>query len=169
VELFTYNGQPFIAVEYEAEPGQWKRARVVDYPLCGNDLRSWKLRDETYMMVHGYVAAGGFKARVRYRFDGEAKPMSNAGPAVVSHDDLSYLLVSKTSDFGLLSKMASGQFIPPTESADFRPLAIRRLAEANFDRAKAEAVLKPIAEGPETHYAKIAKDTLEFIRKFGGK
>src|SRR5262245_35608202 len=40
VELFAYNGQPFLVLEYEAEPGTWKPARAVDYPLCGNSLQS---------------------------------------------------------------------------------------------------------------------------------
>jgi hypothetical protein len=169
VELFTYNGQPFIAVEYEAEPGKWKPARAVEYPLCADDLKSVKLPDDRYMIVHGYVAAVGFKAKVRYRIEGEAKLLSNAGEGVVSHDDLSYLLVSKTADFDLLSKVASGEFIPPAESANYRPLAIARLAEPSFDPAKAEAVLKMISDGPEKQFAKMARDALEFRRKFGSK
>ncbi len=169
VELFTYNGQPFIAVEYEVEPAKWKPARAVDYPLCGNDLRSVKLPDETYMIVQGYVAAVGFKAKVRYRIDGEARPLSNAGEGVVSHDDVSYLLVSKTANFDLLSKVATGESIPPAETADYRPLAIARLAEPGFDREKAETVLKTIAEGPEKRFAKMARDALEFRPKFGNK
>jgi hypothetical protein len=169
VKLFTYNGQALIAAEYEAEPGKWKPARTVDYPLCGNSLGSLNLPNETYALVHGYTAAVGFKAKVRYRFDGEAEPVSNAGEGVVSHDDLSYLLVSKTGDFGLLSKVASGEFLPPTESADYRPLAIRRLAEQHFDREQAEAVLKRTADGPDKKYAKIAEDTLASLRKFRSK
>jgi hypothetical protein len=169
VELFTYNGQPFIAVEYEAEPGKWRPARAVDYPLCGNDLRPVKLPDQTYMIVHGYVAPVGFKAKVRYRIDGEAKPLSDAGEGVVSHDDVSYLLVSKTVDFDLLSKVATGKFILPTETADYRPLAIARLAEPGFDREKAAAVLKTIAEGPDKRFAKMGRDALEFRRKLGSK
>ncbi len=169
VEFVTNQGQPLIAVEYEAEPGKWKAARVLDCPLCGNDLRLVKVPDETYLIVHGYVAAAGFKAKVRYRIDGESLPLSNAGKGMVSHDDLSYLLVSKTTDFDLLSKVASGEFIPLTESADYRPLAIARLAEPGFNRAKAEAVLKQIAESPDKHFAKMARDALEFCRKFGSK
>jgi hypothetical protein len=169
VELFTYNGEPSIAVEYEAEPAKWKPARAVDCPFCGNDLRPVRLPDETYMIVHGHMAAAGFKAKVRYRIDGEARPLSNAGEGVVSHDDLSYLLVSKTTDYDLLSKVASGEFIPPTETADYRPLAIARLAEPGFDRKKAEAVLQTIAEGPDKRFAKMARDALDFRRRFGSK
>jgi hypothetical protein len=166
VELFTHNGQPFLAVEYEAEPGKWKPARAMDYALCGNSLGSLKLPDETFTTAYGYLAPVGFKAKVRYRFDGVARPLSNAGEGMVSHDDLSYLLVSKTSDFGLLSKVALGEFIPPAETANVRPLAIRRLAEASFDRDKAEAVLKRIVEGADKEYARIAEGSLEFMRKF---
>jgi hypothetical protein len=166
VELFTFNGQPFLAVEYEAEPGKWKPARVVDSALCGNSLSPLKLPDETFLKVPGYVAAVGFKAKVRYRLDAAGKPLSNAGEGMVSHDDLSYLLVAKTSNLDLLSKVATGEFIPPTESANVRPLAIRRLAEGSFARDKAEAVLKCIADGTDKEYARIANETLEFIRKF---
>jgi hypothetical protein len=169
VELFTYNGRPFLAVEYEAEPGKWQPARAIDYPLCGNDLRSVRLPDETYLIAHGYVAAVGFKAKVRYRIDGEARPLSDAGEGVVSHDDLSYLLVSKTADIDLLSKVATGEFIPPTETAHYRPLAIGRLGEPGFDRKKAEAVLKTIAEGSDKRFARMARDALEFRRKPGNK
>jgi hypothetical protein len=169
VDLFAYNRQLFLAAEYEAEPEKWKPARVVDYPLCGNSLEALKLANDTYMKVHAYVAPTGFKAKVRYRFDGEATPVSNAGEGMVSHDDLAYLLVSKTTDFAVLSKIAKGEFIPPAESADFRPLAIARMAEAGFEAAKAEAVLESIAEGPDRKHAKLANDALKFMRKFGGK
>ncbi len=169
VDLFAYNGQLFLAAEYEAEPGKWKPARVVEYPLCGNSLEPLKLANESYITVPANVAPAGFKATMRFRFDGEATPVSNAGEGVVSHDDLAYLLVSKTSDFGLLSKIAKGEFIPPAESADFRPLAIARLAEPSFEPAKTEAVLKSIAQGPDRKHAKLAADALKFMRKFGGK
>jgi hypothetical protein len=169
IDLFTYNGQPLLALEYEAQPGKWKPARAVDAPLCGNSLKPLKLANETYLLAHGYQPTAGFRAKVRYRFVGEVKPVSNPGVGVVSHDDLTYLLVSTTSDFRLLSKVASGEFILPTESADFRPLAIRRLAEPYFDRSKAETVLKSIAAGSDKQSAKVARDTLEFIRKFRSK
>jgi hypothetical protein len=167
VEVILYNGRPFFGMEYEAEPGRWKPARAVDYPLCGNDLHFVKLLDQTYLTVPGYVPGVGFKAKVRYRIDDQATPVSNAGEGLVSHDDLSYLLVSKSADFGLLSKVASGDFILPRESANFRPLAIRRLAE--FDRAKAEVVLQRISQGSEKETARIAKETLDYLRKFGNK
>jgi hypothetical protein len=160
-ELITYQGRPFLAAEYEAEPGKWKVAKAVDYPLCGNDLVTLKLPRDAFFMAHVPVAVSGFKARLRFRFDGEAAPVSNSGECLVSHDDLGYLLVSKAEDFGLLSKVATGEFIPPTETADLRPLAIRRLME--FEWAKAEPVLKRVAGGPDKRYAKVARDVLDFV------
>jgi hypothetical protein len=167
VEVWTYLGQPLIAMEYESAPGKWKPAKAIDYALCGNSLVSLKLPKESFIVVPGYQPATGFKASVRYRIDKQATPVTGAGPGLVSHDDVSYLLVSETQDFAMLSKIATGEFIPPTETADWRPLAIRRLAE--FGKEKAEPVLKSIIDGPDKSSATTATQALEFLRKFGEK
>jgi hypothetical protein len=167
VEIFTYLGQPLLAVEYQAEPGKWMPARLADFGLCGNSLVAVKLENEKFLTAVAPLPATGFKAQMRYRLDEPADLISNSGVGQVSHDDLTFRLVFTTRDFTLLSKIATGEFVPPTESADYRPLAIRRLA--SFEKAQAEPVLQRLAAGSEKPYAEEAQRALEFLRKFGTK
>jgi hypothetical protein len=159
IDVVTHKGQPFLPLEYEAAPGRWKLASVLDSPLCGNSLTIVKLPNDGYLTATGYNPNRGFKAKVRYRL--EEGPVSNAGEGLVSHDDLTYLLLAKTTDFKLLSQVASGEFIPPTELADYRRLAIGRLFEMG---AKAEPVLKRIAEGIDKTHAAHARALLASLR-----
>lgn len=167
VEVWTNLGKLFITVEYQAQPGKWLTVRVTDGPQCGNDLKVVKLPNETYLAARGcYLTTGGFKASVRFRVDtgGKAKPVSNAIVALVSHDELSWRLVTTTKDFRLLSKVALGEFVLPTEAMDCRPRAIARLSEAQFGFDKSEAVLKQIVKNSDQRYARVAQQAVEEIR-----
>ena len=90
VDFRAQNGDIYLKLEYEAEPGRWVRAHPHAFSWCGNSyFDSPKLRANAYTIVNGYAPRQGTKANVRYAlYHQKFKASSNQGIGLVDKSDI---------------------------------------------------------------------------------
>lgn len=171
IKLGAQDGDVYLKLESLTDTGQWVRSQPHVFSWCGNSYDfSPVIRKGHFLMIEGYQAAGGRKAKIRYRLylQKDLDLVTQDGDGLCLDADIKTAAVDqlalRVGSLELVASVARGEMKAPDvgdRTRDMQPEAIWQLGD---DRFPANKVL-PILDEVDTKFPKYMDMTSDVRRR----